>query len=245
MNYIDIIVLIFIGLLIFEGYKKGLVKMLFELVGLILAFILSKNYCYLIENFFTSKTKFYITIHDFFQKNADWISDLIETGKNNNVSGIANSLKLPQEMKMLIINSNQNGSILNFDSFVNTLTDFVMKSISFLITFLIIYLLLLIICNIIDMLVKLPVLNLTNKVTGCIVGFAKGLISLYLVFAIASPIIAFIPNNKFIVSIKESQSSNIFYENNIVLNYLSYKGFYDTNNENNNNNSIDNNEKTE
>ncbi|MBG0765744.1 MAG: hypothetical protein H0S78_12880, partial [Tissierellales bacterium] len=47
---------------------------------------------------------------------------------------------------------------------------------------------------------------------------------LYLVFALATPFIMFSDkDNTFTNMVLESKSSEIFYENNLVLNYLSYK----------------------
>ena len=228
MNYIDLIVIVFIGLIVFEGFKKGFVKMVFEFVGLIVAFFASKQYSFIIEEFIINKTKMYEIIHDFFQNKAQWLTEIIQDGTADVVNNLQEALQLPQEMKMLFIQSYEGGiGVGNFDVFVNVITDFVIKSIGFLITFLIVYLILLIICNVINAIVKLPLLNITNKLGGSVVGFAKGVITLYIVFALASPVIAFIPNNKFVENIHNSTSGKIFYDNNIILNYLSYKGFYD------------------
>lgn len=228
MNYIDILVIIFIGISVFEGYKKGLVKMLFEIIGLVVAFFLSKQYSFLIEGFLTEKTKFYKIVHDFFQTKAQWLTELIKDGTTDVINKLQEGLNLPQEMKTLFIQSYEGGAgTNNFDAFVNLITDFVMKSISFLITFLIIYLLLLVICSLIDTFVKLPLLNISNKIAGSVIGIAKGVIILYIIFALASPVIAFLPDNRFIKEIHKSKSGEIFYDKNIILNYLSYKGFYE------------------
>ncbi len=228
MNYVDVIVIVFIGLIVFEGYRKGLVKMIFEFVGLIIAFFISKQYSFLIEKFLTDKTKFYQIVHDFFQTKAHWLTEIIQDGTTDVINKLQESLHLPQEMKMLFIQSYEGGAgVNNFDNFVNLITDFVIKSISFLVTFLIIYLILLVVCSLIDAFLKLPLLNITNKIGGSVIGIAKGVIILYIIFALASPVIAFMPDNKLVKEIHKSKSGDIFYDNNIILNYLSYKGFYE------------------
>ena len=228
MNYVDIIIIVFIGLIVFEGYKKGLVKMAFELLGLIVAFFISKQYSYIIEQFLTEKTKFYQMVHDFFQTKAQWLTEIIQDGTADVIDKLQESLRLPQEMKMLFIQSYEGGvGVNNFDVFVNLVTDFVMKSISFLVTFLIIYLILLVVCSLVDAFVKLPLLNITNKIGGSVIGIAKGVIILYIIFALASPVIAFMPDNKVVKEIHNSKSGEIFYDKNIILNYLSSKGFFE------------------
>lgn len=228
MNYVDIIVIVFIGLIILEGYRKGLVKMLFELAGLIVAFFLSKELSFIVQQFLTEKTKFYGRVHDFFQTKAQWLTEIIQEGTADVINKLQDSLKLPQEMKTLFIQSYESGANTNsFDVFVNLITDFVMKSISFLITFLIIYFILLMAVSILNTFVKLPLLNISNKVGGAVIGVGKALIILYIVFALASPLIAFMPDNKLVKGVNNSKSGKIFYDNNIILNYLSYKGFYE------------------
>ena len=74
---------------------------------------------------------------------------------------------------------------------------------------------------------KLPLLNLTNRLFGAFMGILKGVILLYLIFALAAPLLSFMQDKPLAKSVLNSESSKIFYENNIILNYLSYKGFYD------------------
>lgn len=228
MNYVDIIVVVFIGLVIFEGYRKGLVKMLFELAGMIIAFFLSKSLSIVVVKFLTEKTKFYSMVHDFFQTKAHWLTDFIQKGTTDAIIKMQEGIKLPQEMKSLLMQSFKGDvSVGNFDVFVNQLTDFAIKSLGFVITFLIVYSLLLIVVNLLDAFLKLPLLNLSNKVGGAVIGLGKSMIMLYIIFALASPILAFVADSKIVKDINKSTSSEIFYKNNIILNYLSYKGFYE------------------
>lgn len=228
MNYVDVIVIIFIGLIVFEGYRKGLVKMLFELAGMIIAFFLSKKLSFIIVNVLTEKTKFYGIVHDFFQTKAQWLTEFIQKGTTDAITKMQEGIKLPQEMKSLLMQSFKGEvSIGSFDAFVNQLTDFAIKSLGFVITFLIAYSLLLIVANLIDAFFKLPILNLSNKVGGAVIGLGKSMILLYIIFALASPLIAFVADSKFVKEVNKSVSSEVFYKNNIILNYLSYKGFYE------------------
>lgn len=228
MNYVDVIVIIFIGLIVFEGYRKGLVKMLFELAGMIIAFFLSKSLSFIIVDFLTEKTKFYSMVHDFFQTKAQWLTEFIQKGTTDAVVKMQEGIKLPQEMKSLLMQSFKGEvSLGNFDIFVNQLTDFAIKSLGFVITFLIVYSLLLLLVNLLDAFLKLPLLNLSNKVAGAVIGLGKSMLILYIIFALASPLIAFVADSNFVKEINKSVSSGVFYENNIILNYLSYKGFYE------------------
>lgn len=230
MNFIDIFIIIFIGLTCLEGFRRGFIKTLFDTIGVIVAFFLSKQFYFIVEEFLLQHTKLYVKVHDFFEIKAFGLTEILHNGTQDIVSGFREKLKLPIELQHFVGNMFSNTTstnVDNFDVFVNNISVIVIRSISFLITFLAIYILLVIVSNIVNMLFKLPVLNLTNKTFGAVTGGAKAIVILYIVFALFSPIIGFVENNMVIEGIMKSESSKIFYDNNIILNYLSYKGFYE------------------
>lgn len=229
MNFIDIIIVIFVGCSCFQGYRRGFIKTLFDTIGLIVAFFLSKEFYYLVEEFLLTSTKLYDKVHNFFDAKSEKFYDIFNNGSNNIVQAFEDILKLPVEMQNLlsnIFNSGNTGNVDSYSVFVDSISSILVRTISFLITFLIIYILLVILSNIINTIFKLPVLNLTNRVFGGITGVLKSIVVLYLVFALSSPLISFMQDSNLAQSIIKSESSKIFYDNNIILNYLSYKGFY-------------------
>ncbi len=230
MNFIDIVIIIFIGIACLEGYRRGFIKTLFDTIGIIVAFFLSKQFYYIVEDFLLQHTKLYVKVYNFFEIKASGFTEILHNGSQDIAGAFREKLNLPIELQH-VIGSMFNGSTStnadNFEIFVNNISVIVVRSISFLITFLAIYILLVIASNFINILFKLPVLNLTNKVFGAITGIAKAAVILYITFALCSPIIGFVENNMIIEGIMKSESSKIFYDNNIILNYLSYKGFYE------------------
>ncbi len=230
MNYIDIIIIIFIGMTCFEGYRRGFIKMLFDTIGLIAAFLLSKEFYYIAEQFLSEKTRLYYKVHEFFENKAVGLTEILQNNSDNIANSFREALKLPIELQNFISHifvSETTSGAENFEIFVDKISIIVVRSISFLITFLIIYIILLIIVNLINIIFKLPVLNLTNRLFGSAIGFLKSIIILYIIFALSSPVIGFIQNNFLIDGILSSEASKIFYDNNLILNYLSYKGFYE------------------
>ncbi|MBP1926280.1 putative membrane protein required for colicin V production [Sedimentibacter acidaminivorans] len=230
MNFIDIVIIIFIGITCLDGYRRGFIKTLFDTIGIIVAFFLSKHFYYIVEEFLLQNTKLFAKVHNFFEIKALGFTEILHNGSQDIASAFREKLNLPIELQHVIGNMFNNGNstnIDNFNVFVNNISVIVVRSISFLITFLAIYILLVIASNIINMLFKLPVLNLTNKMFGAITGAAKAIVILYIAFALCSPVIGFVENNMIIEGIMKSESSKIFYDNNIILNYLSYKGFYE------------------
>lgn len=230
MNFVDIIIIIFIGLTCFEGYKRGFIKTLFDTIGLIVSFLISKEFYYIIEKFLLKNTKLFVKIHDFFEIKAAGLTEILQNSSGNIANSFREALKLPVELQNVVSDIFISNSVSNVDPFtifVDRISVLLIRSISFLITFLIIYVILVIASNFINVIFKLPGLNLVNRLLGAATGVLKSIIILYIAFALCSPLIGFVQNNMFIDGILKSESSKIFYNNNLILNYLSYKGFYE------------------
>lgn len=219
MNYIDILIIIYAGFSCFQGYRRGFIKTLFDTLGVIIAFFLSRQFYYFTENFLLNNTKLFFKVHDFFE--SKFSEKLIESFEE--------SVHIPAELKNVLSNIVDSGGVAGTDTFavfVDNISIILVRSISFVITFLVIYAALVLLSNIINIVFKLPILNLTNRLFGAGTGLLKSVIVLYIIFALSSPLIGFLQESKFAQGVLESESSKIFYDNNIILNYLSYKGFF-------------------
>jgi len=229
MNFVDIIIIVFIGLTCFEGFRRGFIKTLFDTIGLIAAFFLSKEFYYIVEQFLLKHTKLYVKIHDFFEIKAVGFTEILQNSSGDIANSFRDALNLPAELQNVVNNMFSSNSVSNANSFplfVDSISVILIRSLSFLITLLIIYTILVLASNFINVIFKLPGLNITNRLFGAATGVLKSIIILYIAFALCSPLIGFVQNNKLIDGILESESSKIFYDNNLILNYLSYQGFY-------------------
>ncbi|MDW5300440.1 MAG: CvpA family protein [Sedimentibacter sp.] len=220
MNFIDIIILIFAGYSCFQGYRRGFIKTIFDTLGVVVAFFASKEFYYIVENFLLNNTKLFVRVHDFFESRvSESLLDIFQ-----------NPMNLPAGLQNIVSNIINSGDAAQTDTlsvFVDNISLILIRSISFIITFLIIYVVLVLLANFINVLFKLPILNITNRMFGAITGSLKCIILLYLIFALSSPLISFMQESELVKIVLNSESSKIFYDNNILLNYLSYKGFYD------------------
>lgn len=212
---VDIIIVIFIGILCFQGYRKGFINTVFDTLGILISFFLSKEVYHYAENFLQKNTKLFVKLHDYFETR---LSESVISNVNKNIP-----VELQKFLNNIIINETND----TFAAFIDNLSLLIMRSISFIITFLVIYAILLLITNFVNTIFKLPLLNLTNRLFGGVMGILKSVILLYLIFALAAPLLSFMQDKSIAKSVLNSESSKIFYDNNIILNYLSYKGFYD------------------
>ncbi len=211
---IDVIIVIFVGYLFFQGYRKGFILTVFDTLGIIISFFLSKEMYHFAENFLLNNTKLFVKLHDYFEAKLS-------------ISTVNNISKIPVELQKFVNNIMASEASDTFAIFVDNTSLLVIRSISFVVTFLAIYAILLILTTIINTVMKLPLLNLTNRLLGAFMGIVKSVILLYLIFALATPLISFMYDKPLAQSVLDSESSKIFYDNNIILNYLSYKGFYE------------------
>ena len=211
---IDVIIVIFVGYLFFQGYRKGFILTVFDTLGIIISFFLSKEMYHFAENFLLNNTKLFVKLHDYFEAKLS-------------ISTVNNISKIPVELQKFVNNIMASEASDTFAIFVDNMSLLVIRSISFVVTFLAIYAILLILTTIINTVMKLPLLNLTNRLLGAFMGIVKSVILLYLIFALATPLISFMYDKPLAQSVLDSESSKIFYDNNIILNYLSYKGFYE------------------
>ena len=211
---VDIIIVVFAGYLCFIGYKKGFILTVFDTLGLVVSFFLSREMYHFAERFLLNNTKLFVKLHDYFELKLS-------------MNAVNNLSKVPVELQKFVNNIMAGGALDTFAVFVDNMSLLIIRSISFVVTFLAIYVILLLLTTLINTVMKLPLLNLTNRLFGAFMGILKSVIILYLIFALAAPMLTFMQDKPLAQSVLNSESRKIFYDNNIILNYLSYKGFYE------------------
>jgi uncharacterized membrane protein required for colicin V production len=228
-NVIDIVVVVFILLVLGNGFRKGLIMSLFDLVGLIASFFIAWKYHYIVRDFFIERTGIVNFINDNIStKISNIIGDL--PSKELDLGSIFKGFeKLPSDIQRIMENFMQTSigetAEVYAQSMSDKITNVFLIIISFTVAFLMAYLILMIVAGVLNVLFKAPVLNTANKLLGGLFGLLKAVVLLYIVFAIASPFIAISEKDNIITTeILESKSSEVFYENNLILNYLTYKG---------------------
>ncbi len=228
MNIVDIIIIVSLGLFTIFGVLSGMIKMIFKLLGLIATFFLAKQFSFITVNILREFTNLEVSISEFLDSRAEWILEILKSGTDGIIEKILTGMQLPTGMETAIENS-MTGNLTEYDYsiLVETVTNFVMNSLGFLLTFLVIYLVLFVAFFVINLIVKLPLLNTANRFGGGVLGLAEGVILTFIIFALLSPFIGVMPESDFSISIRESMSSTVFYDNNIILNYLSNTGFFE------------------
>jgi len=189
---IDIVIILLIALAGFLGYKKGLVDMIASIVSIALAFILAIILQEAVAEFLIEKTGLGSNIQS-------QIEDTLKTtflGEENVKLQEAENVENSEKTEL---NTNKsNGEIKGFiENFVkeeiiadnipiiaNNITKFIFKGISFIGIFIIVLIITYIIRMILNLVFELPILNTVNKFGGLAFGIIKGLLWIFILFAI-------------------------------------------------------------
>jgi|LGOV01.1.fsa_nt_gb uncharacterized membrane protein required for colicin V production len=226
-NVVDIIILSFVVINLFLGWRKGLILSVFNFFGIIVSFIISKKY--------------YAQFGDVVLKNINWVNEFrnnifikinnsfgsnAEIFNNINNGTLLNKLDLPEYLNTGINQFLRNTDITKVDNVSVELADIIvsviMNFISFVLLFIVLILFIKIIGIVLNMIFQLPVLKGINQFGGLAIGF---IISNVFIFVFMAIIVLLYPMNldfglKEIVD--QSTIGSLYYNNNLLLVLINY-----------------------
>lgn len=204
---IDIILILFIALGAFLGYKKGLINVIFSIVTILISIILSLLLQAPVANAL-SKSKMSDNINIAVKENIEKIvSDKSEDNQNNKIYDMVLKQVLSKE---------------NISEQANKITMFIIKGISFVAVFIIVTVILFILKSVLNLVFDLPLLHSINKLGGLGAGAIKNIVIIYVVLALiafTSPL-PFVINN-ITPKINNTIITKILYNNNLLVNVIS------------------------
>lgn len=179
---LDIILIVIIGLAIFMGYKKGLMKLILKFVGVILSIVLAYVFCNPLANFIYEDLAMGPKMVEGISEGINnYLEDKkVETNVDEyieNFEGIL-SQKEQEELQAETIEEN----IVNKIS--EKITLFIIKGAAFIIIVLLINLCIFVASLISDGLTNLPVIKTFNKTGGIILSVITTIIKIWIVFGI-------------------------------------------------------------
>ena len=172
MDYIILIGVIgFLALSAFIGYKKGMVKIVLSMAAMIVAYVLAAALTVPVSMALKSATPVYDTI----EKS---VSTMVKESKVDSTS--IEKLNLPAQIEEKIMEG-ANDVASGFNEYlVETISNLILKALTFFIVMIVIYIILNIIIKVLDFVAKLPLFNSINKSGGLVIGLAKGLIYVWI-----------------------------------------------------------------
>lgn len=200
---IDIILVVFVALGAFMGYKKGLINVLTSIIGLLLALVLA----FLLQ----------IPVANTLRESC--LGEKIHTTVYEGISKAVN------DQKQDVDNTSFYSTIVKgylSDEQINTstqqLTMFILKGISFFIIFVIVTIIIFILRSILNIVFDLPILNSINKFGGLGLGAIKSLVIVYIILALIAFLSPIPQVSKMITdNINKTNISKTLYDNNLLV----------------------------
>jgi len=226
MNILDIIIIVTLVVMFFTGYLRGFIKTLFDLVSIVLTFLITYTLYPYVSKFIMTKTDTYKNLSESISKTFNF-DKLLEGAvtKEAQFDAIGN-LPLPLNFKEMLTSNNnpEMFKLLNVSSFTeyvsSSLATIVVNVIVFLVLFLIIYTILTILVNMLNLLSKLPGLNQVNKLSGAALGLLMGLILVFVALTILSIIISTKNATTLVELIDQSTIASFLFYNNPFMDFL-------------------------
>jgi len=210
MNFvIDIIIIGIILLCVFLGYKKGLIGTAFSLASFIVAGLVALILFNPVANVIMKNTELDENIKNTIIKN--FSSETPEKDDTDNFPDVV--MKYIEEKTVEVKNT-------GIEAIADGISETSIKVISFVGLFIIARIALIIIEKIADLIAKLPVIKQFNEVGGIIVGAIKGILIIYIIFAILTLILPLIHDQTISNAINSSFIGKFVYNNNLLLKLL-------------------------
>ncbi len=218
---LDLFLIIFIGFSAIVGYKKGLVLMLFNLLGTFvagaIAYFFHGQFKTIIINQFHLDEKIFTKISE----------KLASAGESSvlskNVAGQGydiSNLPLPKNVKESIDSFVADKSAEAVESTAHVLTDFIMNLVGFVGLFVLAIIVIKIIGFLLDHFAKLPIINKFNQLGGMLFSVLAMLVIISVAFVL---MMTFVPVNDFNFlesQIKSSMAAKYFIEYNPFMYFL-------------------------
>jgi len=232
LSYIDLILIVVVGITAFAGYKLGIVRMAVSLLSFFVAIGVALFFYKPLALILTEKTPIDDYIISHIVQSGDSIKKTNETpvvvetpalSSGDSISQANNIESLLSGLPNVLVEN------LNLEETKNKAkyeiakkaSEIIMNILSLIIIYLVVRITLFVASILLTGLMKkIPVLNKINEVLGLFLGIIVGAIEIYIIFAIITFVSSIIDISGFVGAIKASAIAKILFENNLLINLL-------------------------
>lgn len=220
------IVIVFLGIMFFAGYSKGIIQILFSFVATIVAFVLAMMLSGPIETVI-KKTPMYDSVKE---QMSDYVTKQIEDEVNTSSieaqKEAIKKLNMPSVIEDKLITNNTSAEMIDmgvnsFSEYIATyLANVLVQALSVIVMFLIIKIILRIVTTALNIVSRLPVIKEVNKSLGGIVGLAEGVLVLWVACLVLTAFAGTSIGQNLLAAISDNGILNFIYSNNIIMKML-------------------------
>lgn len=221
---VDLIIVLFLLVFVFLGYKKGLTGSIIKLLSFIIAIVISIMFCRPVANYVNRNTeiddKIKTSIIDIFDKQEDDVSTEEEEEKEKEKEEEGIKEIIFKEISEDIKNAANETKTQVVNQSADRITETIINVGAAIAIYLVVRLVLIIVSFFIKGITELPIIKQVDKIGGVVYGLVEGMIIIYVIFGIISFITLALPENNISSTIEKSAIGGTIYNNNLILNLL-------------------------
>lgn len=228
-NVLLIIVLLYLIACIWNGYRKGLVKMVLSVVALFVAILISRIVAPQVEDYLQRETKVYEQIRE---KTDTYVETALQEKLSSGLFSVSDQayaieeLPLPKYIRSALTKNNTEeiyerlGVNVFQDYISSSLAAFVVTALAFVLSFVIIGMGIFLAEKLIERIARLPGLNGINRLSGAVVGGVKALIVLWILCLVVTAMAGTSVGQRILKMIGESQLLSTIYNHNYLMSWV-------------------------
>jgi uncharacterized membrane protein required for colicin V production len=221
----DIFILLVLSLFLYLGYRRGLLKMLFNLVS----FVLSLFLAYLIYPFVSQwlrTTQLYSGLRDYIIRSMA-LDEFAQSNAHLSPAELFDRLPVPALLRNLLTANHTAETRRLLD--VRTIEEYIggylagiaVNILSLLLVFVIVWVLMKLISLALDLIGRLPAIKTLNRVGGLFLGALMGLLTVWILFAVLNFFFLNTDRPQWGEAMEASLFARFFYEYNPIMRMLS------------------------
>ncbi len=221
MNYVDIFILIILGLSVIYGFYRGFVHTVLNVLCVVLSVLLSFTFAPKLSNYVQNNegiTSMFSTYTDSVARVGDFdlASTQVENMNPSLIDQVLQNVDLPPSISSILQNNlsgatlKNNGKTTVNDYVQSTVVSVAINILSYVLCFFVAYFLLSIVVSFIQHIFKFPILKQLDWLAGGIFGFLRGGLILYVIFLLMPILSTVIPLEDFDPMVAQSQFAPFF-----------------------------------
>lgn len=224
-------VLIFLAAMAYNGSKKGVIRLVYSVVAMVVAMMLSQCLAIPVSNFLTKSTPVYKTIKSHTENYVETnIRPNIELKQLEGAGSVEDALELPEALKNMLFDESVlgkdaeellSGDIVTIgtdkicESISKGLAAVCMRAVVSIVIFIIIAIALSFISKTLNIFSRIPGIYTLNKTAGAIVGLAEGIVVLWIVSIVIMTMSGTATGNALMTMIDKNSVLSFIYDTNI------------------------------
>lgn len=221
MNWLFLVVVVFIGYHVIDGLRRGFIRKAVSAVSLIVTLVLVTYLTPQITNFIQNNT----SLHENLQKKCSEIflsGEYNEDVKTDQVLMIEN-MDLPENIKEMLLENNHTEAydlleVSCFHDYVGAyLASMIINALAYLLSFVIVWTVIRAILLALDVVTMLPILHGINKLAGGVLGIVYGVALVWIAFLLVTILCNGDLGRQFFALISENPFLLFLYSQNVIM----------------------------